>query len=260
MTTKPPKNDHILLKLRSGEEIIGKRVSAKRGYTGVERPLQINKSSILDPISGQIRKNICVLRNWMEFSLENRCEIPNDYILFTSTPTPEVVERWRHEIEAQDTQGGSAAPQEGPIDPILARLIAGADSTQPQLPPPQESAGRAAMNQIMNELWGKILGSKAPPGGVPPAGPNPQQMVTITMSIPPEVFMNVLFNLPIFDGWGDEILDDEEDEGSDEDDEGDSQKPPPPPKGQAPKGRKPKKDKDDEPPSNGWHGRFGFPK
>lgn len=259
------KSEYILLKLRSGEEIIGRRVSAKRGHTGLERPLQINKSSIIDPHSGEIRKNICVLRDWMEFAVETRCEIPNDSILFSNTPTPEVVQRYKHELDRQDINAEvlKSLPdselnkimddiekvEKAPIDPLLARLMRMGEGANPK-PNPQD--------QILNDMLNKMTGQKPQMWGPPPGAGN-QGAITITMSIPPDVFMNILFNLPMFDGiWGEELPEDED--GDDDDDEGDQPKPPPPPKGQAPKGRKPKKDKDDEPPSNGWHGRFGFPK
>lgn len=259
------KSEHTLLKLRSGEEIIGRRVSAKRGYTGLERPLQINKSSIIDPHSGEIRKNICVLRNWMEFAVETRCEIPNDSILVTSTPTPEVVQRYKHELDRQDINaevlkslpdselnkimGDISKVEKPPIDPRFTPLTGQGDWTTKhpfQLPP------TSPQDQILNDMLNKIIGPRTP---TPAPG---QGAITITMSIPPDVFMNILFNLPMFDGvWGEEFPEDEE--GDEDDDEGDQPKPQPPPKGQTPK-RKPKKDKDDDPPSNGWHGRFGFPK
>jgi hypothetical protein len=65
--------------------------------------------------------------------------------------------------------------------------------------------------------------------------------------------LNIILNMPMFDGWGQEMPDDED--FGDDDEEGEPPSKPNPPEGKSPK--KPKKD-DDHPP--GWNGRFGFPK
>ena len=236
---------YLILKLRSGDEIIGKRNGTKKGFVLLHRPLQLQRSTLLDPNTGAIRKNMCVFRDWLEFTTQIECEIPEDFIVISNTPSPDMIEKYVQELVSFDVDKPKV--QEIPTPKAAQKRV---------LPAP------ALTDDMLDDFFKNILQQKPPANGQPsptnqsnPIPPTPSQ-VTASFSMPPEVFLNIIFNMPLFDGWGQEMPDGEEggdDEGTDDGEEEPPQ--PPRPTNQIPR-KKPKKD-DDAPPFNG---RFGFPK
>lgn len=238
-------SEFLILKLRSGDEIIGKKTGGSKNTLILNRPLQLQRSTLLDPITGEVRKNICVFRDWLEFTTVLDSEIPTDYIVMSAPPSPDLVKRYLQELENIDNpkpkKASKSQPKSEPSDPkedILDNFFKALNKQEkPQTPSLEAMMAKLGMNT-----------------------PNPQ-MVTATFQMPPEVFMNIMLNLPLFD-LGD-IMDMDDDSGESEfgDDDGegeDEPKKPQPPKN-SPKKNKPKPNPDEEPPQ-GWQGRFGFPK
>jgi hypothetical protein len=232
------KSEFVILKLRSGDEIVAKRNGSKKGSLPLSRPLQLQRSTLLDPLTGQVRKTICVFRDWLEFTTQIECEIPNDYIVMEATPSPDLIAKYEQELKIMDTPKpqlakGKKAAEKKAADTTMNDMI------QDLI---QKSGDTGKSNPNLDDMLAKMLGS----GGMSP-------MVTASFSMPPDVFLNIILNMPMFDGWGQEMPDDED--FGDDDEEGEPPSKPNPPEGKSPK--KPKKD-DDHPP--GWNGRFGFPK
>jgi len=231
------KAEFVILKLRSGDEIIAKRNGAKKGAILLNRPLVMQRSTLLDPMTGNIRKNICVFRDWLEFTTQIDCEIPTDFIVMEATPSPDIVKKYQQELEVMDRpqpkKAQSKQPKDLPTEEMMRYLMS------------SQSQPREKDTQNMDDLVSKMMQSS----GL-------SQMVTATFSMPPDVFLNIILNMPMFDGWGQEMddLDDDEEGGDGDVDGGEPPSQPKPPQG---KQKKTKKD-DDLPP--GWNGRFGFPK
>ena len=239
-------SQYVLLKLKNGDEIIAKKSGVKKGALLLSRPLQINRSTFLDPITGSIKKNICIFRDWLEFATDIEWEIAVESIILNVIPTPEMVERYLIELDKLDNPNKYTEPKTKIQKQSKAETEDLLDQYFKAFMPPQ------AFNPAQNT-------NNQRPVEPPTQPPLSSSMVTATFSIPPDVFLNIVLNMPMFDGWGgsgDESSDDGED---DTDSEGD--KPPsPPPKNKASNKKKKPKQDDDTPPSGEWHGRFGFPK
>jgi len=247
MTKEQPQ--YLILKLRSGDEIIGKRNGTKKGFILLHRPLQLHRSTLLDPTTGVVRKNICMLRDWLEFTTQIECEIPEDYIVISNPPSPDMIEKYVQELVSFDVD----TPQ--PVVAPIATTPPKATPRKAPLPPP------ALTDDMLDDFFKNIIQQKPNSPSAPlmggfastPIPPSPIP-VTVSFTMPPEVFYNIIFNLPFFDGFGQDMPDSEDDESGDSGDDGEEDPPqtPRPPQSR----RKPKKD-DDTPP---WNGRFGFPK
>lgn len=230
------KTEYLVIKLRSGDEIVGKKNGTKKGYVLLHRPLQIQRSTLLDPNSGQIKRNICVFRDWLEFSTENECEIPQDWIGFVGGASTDLSTRYTNELKIIDSGERTPPPQAKAKGMSIQDVL----QNMPKGPQPDSPADLLRMIQMLGQ----------------PGERTASDMVTAKFTIPPDVFLSIVLNMPMFDSWGQEMP--EDDEGDSDDDEGEDplKKPKPPQNG--PK-KKPKPDQGDEPPS-GWNGRFGFNK
>ena len=91
-----------VLKLRSGEEIIG-IVSAKpRGKITMSRPMKINASIITDPFTG-LKKTVVFFSDWLDGATELEVDIPTDFILMDLTPDPDMEKLYSTQSEGSDT-------------------------------------------------------------------------------------------------------------------------------------------------------------
>ena len=91
-----------VLKLRSGEEIIG-IVSAKpRGKITMSRPMKINASIITDPFTG-LKKSVVFFSDWLDGATELEVDIPTDFILMDLTPDPDMEKLYSTQSEGSDT-------------------------------------------------------------------------------------------------------------------------------------------------------------
>jgi len=237
---------YVVLKFTNGDEIISKKSGSRKGYVSLSRPLLIQRSTILDPLTGNIKRNICIFRDWLEFTTRLECEIAEDNILLLSTPSPEMIDRYEKEllnldrqIKGEKTKTQSSIPSKRDIEETeklledYFKMIGNLSTDKPKAP----------------DATGK------PSNGFPFPPSNPG-MVTAAFSMPPDVFLNIVLNMPMFDSWGQDIGDDgSDDEGFDDESDGE----PPSPKKPSPNPKK-KPNKDDDTPPDGWNGRFGFPK
>lgn len=240
--------EFVLLKLRSGDEIVARKSGTSPQGLSLSRPLQLQRSTMLDPHTGEIKRNICVLRDWLEFTTSVDCNIPHDFIIVQSKASPDLIKRYMRELNALDT------PSKGkPVPPA----------------PPTTSP---AVEKKMEEFF-RNMGLPSPPStnsnpqGLPEnpfsgmMGDLPQDRVTVNISMPMDAFLSLAMNLPLFemgqDGPMDEFGDGDDDldfDGDDEDSHPKEPTTPPPPKPRAKK----KKPDSDEPPE--FPNRFGFPK
>ena len=110
-------SEFLILKLRSGDEIIGKKTGGSKNTLVLNRPLQLQRSTLLDPITGEVRKNICVFRDWLEFTTVLDSEIPTDYIVMSAPPSPDLVKRYLQELNNLDNPKPKKAQ-----NPLLSRI------------------------------------------------------------------------------------------------------------------------------------------
>lgn len=94
--------DYILIKLRSGEEIIASTISKNRNGMRVFRPMQIRQVPYVDHGKGVIRAAV-VLENWIGRTNENEIVIPNSWIGIKMPPSTEVIEAYERSLKSEDS-------------------------------------------------------------------------------------------------------------------------------------------------------------
>lgn len=93
--------DYILIKLRSGEEIIASIMSKNRNGIKIFRPMQIRQVPFMDHISGLL-KSVIVLDNWIGRTDENHVTVPNNWIGIKMMPSQEVIDAYEKCMTKQD--------------------------------------------------------------------------------------------------------------------------------------------------------------
>jgi hypothetical protein len=79
-----------IIKLRSGEDIITKIIGKSKDKYTLDRPMQLKIQSYLDPISEQ-RKDVMMMRDWLQNTNEINVDIPVDWVATILTPDEETV-------------------------------------------------------------------------------------------------------------------------------------------------------------------------
>ncbi len=106
--------EYKILKLRSGEELISivNQVGAKKIV--LDRPMQMKLATMHDPITGEIQKEMWVLRDWMNSSEELTCDIPTDFIVTTIKPNQKIIDQYESKKLKEDEIASLGID---PIDP-----------------------------------------------------------------------------------------------------------------------------------------------
>lgn len=97
MTKK--KTPYRMMKLRSGDEVIARIVGQTKKKLILERPMQVKVGSVLE--SG-MRKDVVLLRNWLQFSEGDRAEIPLDWVAMFMKPDEDIVYMYDNEKRKED--------------------------------------------------------------------------------------------------------------------------------------------------------------
>lgn len=237
--------DIVVLKLRNGDELVAKKTGGTKTSITLNRPLQLQRSTLLDPVSGDVRKNICIFRDWLEFCNDLECTIPMETVLVCSTANPDISKRYTQELHLLDNPQPKKAKKDSPKDDLSEAIY-------------QSIKGQKAPS--IDDILAKLM--KPPQAPQSPSVEPPKQsesMVSAHFQMPPDVFLNIILNLPIFE-MGQDMMDDMDDGdgfGDDSDSEEDPKSPKTPPN---PKNKKNRKPESGEDPPEGWNGRFGFPK
>ena len=98
--------EYKILKLRSGEELISivNQVGAKKIV--LDRPMQMKLA--------KIKKEMWVLRDWMNNSEELTCDIPTDFIVTTIKPNQKIIDQYESKKLKEDEIASLGID---PIDP-----------------------------------------------------------------------------------------------------------------------------------------------
>lgn len=97
-----PMKDYILIKLRSGEEIIASLMSKNRNGLKVLRPMQIRQVPFVDYASGSLKAAV-VMENWIGRTNENEVTIPNNWIGIKMLPSQEAIDAYEKQMKNEDT-------------------------------------------------------------------------------------------------------------------------------------------------------------
>lgn len=94
--------DYILIKLRSGEEIIASLMSKNRNGLKVLRPMQIRQVPFVDYASGSLKAAV-VMENWIGRTNDNEVIIPNNWIGIKMLPSKEAIDAYEKQMKNEDT-------------------------------------------------------------------------------------------------------------------------------------------------------------
>lgn len=113
--------EYILIKLRSGEEIIASLMSKNRNGMKVLRPMQIRQVPFMDHMTGALKAAV-VLENWIGRTNENEVTIPNNWIGIKMPPSEEVIEVYERYMKNEDTPKEAPKPIDQKDQDELKRL------------------------------------------------------------------------------------------------------------------------------------------
>jgi hypothetical protein len=94
------KTNYKILKLRSGEEIIGKIVNSSKTKLTIERPMSFRFLMIQD--YNGVPKEVIVAKSWAVLSIDNQVDIPSDFVVSFMNPSPEAITLYESEKTKQD--------------------------------------------------------------------------------------------------------------------------------------------------------------
>ena len=97
--------EYKIIKLRSGEELISivNEVSSKNII--LNRPMQMKLTTLHDPISGEVKKEMWILRDWMNnMSDSNSIEIPLDFVVTTIKPNQKIIDQYESKKLKEDVK------------------------------------------------------------------------------------------------------------------------------------------------------------
>jgi hypothetical protein len=106
--------DYILIKLRSGEELIATITGKNRTNIKVLRPMQIRQVPFVDPRSGSLKAAV-VMENWIGRTNENEVTIPNNWVGIKMAPSQEAIEAYEKYMKEDDMPKPSANKGELPL-------------------------------------------------------------------------------------------------------------------------------------------------
>lgn len=165
------KTRNRIFKLRSGEDVIA-NLKGKSGEKYIlERPMSI-KITTLHGIGGIPQEKI-LMRNWLSTSTTNEIKIPEDWIIAITTPTPDIDTEYKKSLDAEDIE-----------------------------PPMNNTAGLPEsylkMIEDIKKEEEKMMDQR-------------NKTILINMSIPPQVFMEMMRN-GLIEGFGGEMEEDDDDD------------------------------------------------
>lgn len=139
--------DYILIKLRSGEEIIASQISKNRNGIKVMRPMQIRQVPFMDHLSGSLKAAV-VMENWIGRTDDNEVVIPNNWVGIKMLPSQEVIDAYEKYMVREDTPKEPVKAEdpaltekektdfkrlEDEMSKMLSEMAAGAGITPPQV-------------------------------------------------------------------------------------------------------------------------------
>jgi hypothetical protein len=96
---KKRKTPYRILRLRSGDDIIAKIVGKKGNNFILERPMQMKSATIFE---GNIQREIVCFRNWLQYTDDDKTNIPSDWVATFLTPQEEISDLYEHEKSKED--------------------------------------------------------------------------------------------------------------------------------------------------------------
>lgn len=176
--------EYVLIKLRSGEEIIASMKSKNRSGVKILRPMQIKQIPFVDHLSGSLKAAV-VMENWIGRTNENEVTIPNNWIGVKMPPSQEVIDAYEKHILEEDMT---------------------VSATQPTAPTKVPLVEEDKLKELEKEMTSALMDIIMPQGATSQADDmanfianmNPQnksdnkEVVVVNMMFPSNVFKNMM--------------------------------------------------------------------
>ena len=95
------KSKYRILRLRSGEDIIGQITGKSKGKLIVHRPMQMKVSMLFNERTSE-KQEVVLFRNWLKETVHTSAKIPEDHVASYLTPSADVVKLYEEEMEKED--------------------------------------------------------------------------------------------------------------------------------------------------------------
>jgi len=95
------KSKYRILRLRSGEDIIGQITGKKAGKLVVFRPMAMKVQTLFNEATSE-KKDVVLFRDWLKSATQNTVNIPEDHVATFLTPSADVVTMYEKELEKAD--------------------------------------------------------------------------------------------------------------------------------------------------------------
>lgn len=189
-------NTHVLVKLRSGEEIIATMVSKGTKGLLVQNPMLLRHVPFMDYNTGSL-KAATIMEDWLARGEEKEITIPHSWIGFSMNPNQEVIESYTKYIEKQkeepkksDETATEEISEEKKLEDEMTKILNDMVNDAKNMPPTNDLA-----SMMSNMDFGK-----------------PKEMVSINFDIPPNLFKELLEEGLLSDIMGAPLDDDEMDD------------------------------------------------
>lgn len=185
-----PMNTHVLVKLRSGEEIIATMVSKGTKGLIVQNPMLLRHVPFMDYNTGSL-KAATIMEDWLARGEVKEITIPHSWIGFSMNPNQEVIESYTKYLDKQKEEPKPEEPtEEKKLEDEMTKILNDLVNDAKNMPP-----GEHLANMMSNMDFGK-----------------PKDMVTINFDIPPNLFKELLEEGLLSDIMGAPMEDDEVDD------------------------------------------------
>ena len=183
-------NQYILIKLRSGEEIVASILSKNRNGIKVSRPMLIRQVPFMDPSSGSL-KAASVIENWIGRTNENEVTIPNSWVGIKLTPAQDIVDAYEKYKNREDNPSLPPIKEDAKtireeVDEAKKKELADMEGEMTRLL--KEMAADAGISPMINSMadFDAMMHSK-----LDPKDPD-KEMVVVNFMIPGKIFKNLM--------------------------------------------------------------------
>jgi hypothetical protein len=180
-------NQYILIKLRSGEEIVASILSKNRSGIKVSRPMLIRQVPFMDPSSGAL-KAASVMENWIGRTNENEVTIPNSWVGIKLTPAQEIVDAYEKYKNREDNPSLPPIKEEAKtigeeVDEAKKKELAELEGEMTKLM--KEMAADAGISPMINSMadFDSMMNNSKDAN---------KEMVIVNFMIPGKIFKNLL--------------------------------------------------------------------
>jgi hypothetical protein len=177
---------YILIKLRSGEEIIACIKSKNRNGVKVLRPMQIRQIPFMDHFSGSLKAAV-VMENWIGRTNENEVTIPNNWIGVKMLPSQEVIDAYEKHMHDEDVPKNAREVESsvslGEDSPSKNELKALEDEMNNALMDIILPSGATGQVEDMANFVASMNNIKQEPG---------KEMVIVNLMFPSNMFKNMM--------------------------------------------------------------------